>query len=559
MRVLQFPFHPFLLALYIPVLQLANNASLFTLQDAGRAVAIALPLALLLVLLFRLISRNLPGAAFIASAAVILVFFYQPLSEGLLALIPFESETSVGALMASDTTAFILFGSLFVAVAYLAARMQGAGKPITIMMNTTAGVLLAVSLFQILSANISSRSLATKLNAGATGLNEVVEKAQKQTVRPNIVHIVVDGYSSAATLRDYYGFDNSSFLNELGSLGFVLAPQAVSPYGQTLLAMHSVFSMSYLDGYLDKIKSIEANRSGDFYRYVLMRGFENTPVLRILRRLKYEIAVTEPFYRAVDIKSADHRISLAGDTFLLNLFEDALITKTPFGGGISRLGLRSVEQERELLKLALKHQDIAGLGQPFFQYIHINAPHAPFSTNRDGSARKDPRIGFGEGYRRTQGSPEGRLRYREGYLEKLRYTNARLLKLFRSLIADLPEPYVIVLHGDHGGDMFGYKGGIIPECLKERHSPILAIRPSDGRVNSPFDGDFNLANVYRAIFNAYFMTELPILPSHSYKSSWQNPLLREAIDFEGVEANGPACVRRLRRLQSSSSDVNSRD
>ena len=57
---------------------------------------------------------------------------------------------------------------------------------------------------------------------------------------PNIIHIVLDGYSRADVLQELYDFDNAEFLNSLRALGFTIVDDATVPYGQTLLTMNSV-------------------------------------------------------------------------------------------------------------------------------------------------------------------------------------------------------------------------------------------------------------------------------------------------------------------------------
>ena len=67
-------------------------------------------------------------------------------------------------------------------------------------------------------------------------------------LRPNIIHIVLDGYSRQDVLAELYGFDNAPFLDRLRELGFAVADRATTPYNQTLLVMDSVFSGTMLEG-----------------------------------------------------------------------------------------------------------------------------------------------------------------------------------------------------------------------------------------------------------------------------------------------------------------------
>jgi hypothetical protein len=63
---------------------------------------------------------------------------------------------------------------------------------------------------------------------------------------PDIYYIVLDGYGRSDYLLEKFNFDNSAFLTELESLGFVIPICTQSNYHLTILSMTSSLNMDYL-------------------------------------------------------------------------------------------------------------------------------------------------------------------------------------------------------------------------------------------------------------------------------------------------------------------------
>jgi hypothetical protein len=250
--------------------------------------------------------------------------------------------------------------------------------------------------------------------------------------------------------------------------------------------------------------------------------------------------MAESDYTPLNNHAVDHFLAAKTNRFELTFFETALLTMTPiplmFGEDYD---WQAESFSNENLDFALGRHDYARLGRPLFVLTHILSPHPPFTIDRDGRPRRDE-AGINDGDHWIRGDTVRRRRYRDGYLEKLRYTNRSLLKHVEGLIEDVAGPKVIIMHGDHGGGLGLSHDDASATCLKERFSPLLAVYASDRGLANAFGEDTNLVNVYRVLFNELFDTELPLLPARSFFASWEDPTEIREIDPDLLQTLAPA-------------------
>ena len=64
--------------------------------------------------------------------------------------------------------------------------------------------------------------------------------------KPDIYYIILDAYARADVMQDFYGYDNSHFVEQLTDLGFYVAPCSQSNYAWTGLSLTSSLNMNYL-------------------------------------------------------------------------------------------------------------------------------------------------------------------------------------------------------------------------------------------------------------------------------------------------------------------------
>jgi hypothetical protein len=171
---------------------------------------------------------------------------------------------------------------------------------------------------------------------------------------------------------------------------------------------------------------------------------------------------------------------------------------------------------RYLLNTIPEAADIPG---PKFVFAHIVIPHPPFIFGPDGEeVSHDFRFNFMDG----DAYPGTREMYRTGYRDQLAYLNGRLEDLVLSILADSVQPPIIILQGDHGPGMgLDYESAEstnMEERLGIFNVYLLPDFPAD-----KFSPDITPVNSFRLIFHHYLGADLPLLPNHSYYSTWSQP------------------------------------
>ena len=146
---------------------------------------------------------------------------------------------------------------------------------------------------------------------------------------PDIYYIILDAYSRDDILKDFYDFDNSSFLNNLTSLGFYVARCSQSNYAQTQLSLASALNMDFINAL-----------GGEFCRTdqrVGMPGLiKRSAARRLLEDLGYKMVAFETGYYWTQVEDADVYLSPKSSTASLldvtgglNSFESLLIKLPP--------------------------------------------------------------------------------------------------------------------------------------------------------------------------------------------------------------------------------------
>ena len=181
-------------------------------------------------------------------------------------------------------------------------RLAGAsGEQCTRIANVIAAVMVAFPAFTLAQRALVFNTAVAGGQAAEQG-DAVFEAVQPGGERPDIVHIVLDGYSRADVLARYYGFDNSGFLNGLKAMGFATADGVTSPYSQTLQSMTSIFTASDLDG-------VGGDRKGAELRDALRDRLRHNPVMGTLSRLGYQTAALDIRYDPVRMDQLDRLLT----------------------------------------------------------------------------------------------------------------------------------------------------------------------------------------------------------------------------------------------------------
>ncbi len=314
--------------------------------------------------------------------------------------------------------------------------------------------------------------------------------------RPDVFIVLADGHPRADTLRDMYGYDETPFLEALGSMGFEVAPGSRSNYMRTRFSLASFFTGSYLPG-LGELSVEDQNR-------LAARTTHDNPAFGLLERLGYDVTVVSAGYEHLGLRGAGTYI----DTGQANEYEAAMIQNSLLSSARHLVSPTwDFDQARWRVfdsLAALQGLVAADTDRPQFTFVHLPVPHWPWVFNAscgiDGlPGDQDPNL------QRHGGTPEThRL-----LVDQVACTNRLLSDLLRALVAARPNA-VVLLFSDHGSEE--YLDWWAPDAvgLAERSRNLVALR-SPGRPGL-LPEDITLVNILPTLFNAYLGTSLPKQP-----------------------------------------------
>jgi hypothetical protein len=500
-------YHPILFSIY-PVLVLqANNLDQVRLNAGLRAGLYSLAGGMLLFLLSRLVLKEWGRAALISSWAVLLFFSYGHIyglvEDRSLAGFIYGRHRFLGPLW----LAFLLAGSWWVL------KRSQASASLQRLLNATSLVLvlfpvLIIGYHEVRAWRISNQpSVKAAADGGNTG--------QDQTSLPDIYYVILDGYTRADVLRQVYNFDNTPFLDQLKSMGFVIPDCAQSNYAWTAQSLSSTFHMNYLETYNPRVQAPDERPDYLAYQGLIMHN----PVREKLAGLGYKMVAFETDFPFTEVTDAD--IYIVGNANPLEKMKsgwevsqfEVMFMRT------TALRIFGEAQDAYLKKLMSKvrtpnevHYDrirfvLDQLGTipslvpgRKFVFAHLVAPHAPYVFKPDGQYS-------------DVGSPS------IGYPDEIAYLNTRMIQIVKTILQQSKTPPVIIIQGDHGWDdknrMANLNAYYLPNGGSQRIYPTIT------PVNS-----------FRIIFDQYFGGNYNLLEDRSYYSSETRQ-----FDFKLVPSN----------------------
>ena len=309
--------------------------------------------------------------------------------------------------------------------------------------------------------------------------NSVVPVPAKRPVRPpDIYYIILDSYTSSASLKRYWNFDNSEFTNYLKRKEFYIARASKSNYNFTPYSLASSLNMSYLN-----IPQVTDGRLA--VRVLPMRSLiRENRVAKILQANGYEI-VNLSLFDVLQEKKLYHWRPLPDFNGLL---QKHLFHKSFPGRIVEDLAL-NVDPGMNLRVIsAVKNAAASQAPGPRFIYMHLMLPHLPYLLNRSGRM-----IPFQKRFGRTTFAEN-----MAGYLEQLQFTNTLMKDVIDSIFLSSVEPPVIVIQGDHGSALL--KG----EDKEKESNTILNAYFLPNCPDAGLHSSISPVNSFQIVFNCYF-------------------------------------------------------
>jgi len=498
--------HPFLFAAYPVLFLYAHNIRSATLGDALTSMALALGLALVLWAVLGLVLRHAQKAAIGASMLLVLFFSYGHVHSII------DGIVVRGVDLSRPRYLLALWALLAALGFWTLLRTRRSLQSVTSFLNVVAIALVAMSLLNIAVYEFRTGDRMAR----DAGPSAVSPNSPSGTELPDIYYIILDGYASASTLQEVYGFDNAPFLVQLQAMGFQVASESVSNYAQTFLSLASSLNMRYLE---DLVECSGADSEDRSLPYQLIR---NSEVLRFVKAKGYRFVNLRSGWGPTDRNEhADLDIACGLDNeFLMALAQTtALQSLQPY--------LLQVARNRVLCAFATLPEVPGRVAGPRFVLAHITVPHPPFLFGAHGEPVTST---FYEmtGWIWTQ---------QENYVHQVEFVNTQVLPMLERILSNSERPPVIILQADHGpastfSDPKGPGWDDPTDAMFEERMRILNAYylPQGGSVQV-YDS-ITPVNTFRLIFNTYLGAGYDLLQDRSYYSSYKRPYrFRDVTDL----------------------------
>ena len=234
-RFSELPLHPFLFTLY-PVFFLYSK-NLDELQTAFvlvRPLIVLLSTTTLILALSYLYFRKLDVAAVTAS------LFSLPsltLMGGIVKLL--MDGLHIGLNINAILIYFAAYGVLLLGPIYVLVRAARIPSWAGLYLNVLACALLIVPLTMLLPG---AQRVAPVPPSDEIPLPNT-DAIREHSPLPDVYFIILDGYARADTLREFFQFDNSPFLDAMKAHGFFVAERSASRYPRTIESVAAMVSM----------------------------------------------------------------------------------------------------------------------------------------------------------------------------------------------------------------------------------------------------------------------------------------------------------------------------
>lgn len=518
------PIFPFLFAAYPALALFSHNVSQTPVSDVLRAFLLPLGFVLVMMALLGLLLRDWHKAGLVSCLLVLLFFSFGHVYQLLRPVVFAGVWLGRADVLAAVWAAGWILGTWWII------RVLRKPANFTPILNLVSAFLLSLNLINIVSFVIRSGDLKVQEipaeNAAAVAPAHSNPQKTAENL-PDIYYIVLDGYGRSDILREYYGVDNSGFLDFLRNSGFYVSEESHSNYNQTALTISSALNLNYLD-HLMKINEQSDNREP------LARLVRDSAVRRYLEAHGYQVVAFDTWYFVTQVTDADLYYP---NIERLNPFEEMLLVNSAAIFWVDRLA--AVERYENYLRSFENLYHVVELKQesPKFVFAHMIIPHPPFVFKENGEPGNYSGTGEGSMFSGNQAD------YFEGYSSQVKFANKVFARIIEHILAESERPPVIILQADHGPGGYLNWDHVENSCIRERFSILSAIYLPPG-IQKIQDPRITPVNTFRLVFNNVFGENLPLLEQKAYFSSVDRPFqftdVTSRLDETCSLENGPA-------------------
>jgi hypothetical protein len=327
----------------------------------------------------------------------------------------------------------------------------------------------------------------------------------------DIILLLLDGHPRSDTLSEEFGYDSSSFEDDLAALGFEVADEARANYTKTWLTMASMLNGQYVQD-IDEFAEPPSDAPGQarLAEELINAG----AVTQRLRDHGYEIVSIPSTVPTTDVTT---NVTIRRGLHLTS-FEIALISASAPSWIMPRQVLDVLTNDMAASARSGLSAIATAAGQddgPQLVLAHLMQPHPPFVLGQEADylAECFPRCKVWETTVEETEMSE------QAYVAAMRTQVATLHELvvdaLSRIVDDNPDATVILM-SDHGARHH-------LNNVEEHFNILFAARP--GGLDVSFPEDITPVNVFRRVLAAQDPSaDLADLPYEAWVSDWTYPL-----------------------------------
>ena len=320
---------------------------------------------------------------------------------------------------------------------------------------------------------------------------------------PDIYYIIPDEYGSYQSLKEFFNYDNSDFVNYLKQRGFFVNEKSFANYPRTIQSISSSLNMEYLDKITERI----GINSKSYH--LLNEHVSNNKIMSNMKSRDYIIVNVGSFW-GPNMGFAKADVNLCE---FKQINSNSLMNELLLSSMLGYMQERFTEQGRRdgiLCTFDELYTINEKIPKQKFVFGHIQLPHSPFIFGPNGEHV-------------TPGIPLNSSKWddRKAHVDQIKFANKKLKILIDKLLESEEKP-IIILQGDTGSLYTGDFSESSIITIRERLSNLNAIYIPDEKYDLFYDG-MTPVNTFRIIENTVFNGDYLLLKDKTYWSTKDTP------------------------------------
>ena len=438
------------------------------------------------------IFKNTIKAALIVSFFVMMFFSYGHFIN------PIIDFKLYGILIGRHVYFLPIWSILIIGGIYYIPKTENTLYNLTRYLNIVSVFLVMISIVQIGVYEIKTRGMKDYSNKDRIILEEKYILKKGDVLR-DIYYIIFDTYGSNRTLKEYYNYDNSRFIEYLTEQGFYVAYDSRTNYPYTFLSLASSLNMKYLNYLTQELGENSTDRTP------VIDMIKNNKVTRILKAMGYKYIHFGSWWEPTRVSkyayiNVNYGIPLS--EFFTKLFINTMIY--PVITKYIQVSKELVHRKRVLYKFE-RLAEIPKIEGPKFIFAHMVVPHRPFVFGKNGEPLTKLEV-----RRRSED---------DNYLNQLIFITKKIELLVSKILSKSKVPPIIIIQSDEGpvGDksVVDENGLMIESEIRKKTEIINAYYLPNVKKDILYSS-ISPVNTFRVIFNNYFNADYELLKDESY-------------------------------------------